>query len=336
MKKWMIGLALSLASLALAAVIAAAYMVHRLDKEMASPLNLAEATEWQLSPGASTVRVANLWSEAGWIPTSFWIKLAVRMEPSLANIKAGTYLLEPQMSVREALQLLMDGRQMVFRLTLVEGETLKQALARVSDHPKLTQPAQGRAGLLAAIEYDGANPEGMLFPDTYQFHAGDSAEALVRRSASRMRREIEQAWSQCQEGLPLESDYQMVILASIIEKETALAEERPLIGSVFINRLNRGMRLQTDPTVIYGMGDRFEGNITKADLLERTPYNTYRIRGLPPTPISLVGREALQAACQPAQSKYYYFVSKGDGSHHFSRTLKEHNRAVNKYIRKRS
>ncbi|TKB50402.1 endolytic transglycosylase MltG [Ferrimonas sediminicola] len=336
MNRWMTRLLLSLMSLALALVVAAAYMVHRLESQMTAPLAMDQPTEWTLPEGATTVRVANLWSQAGWVPTSFWIKVAVRLEPGLAQIKAGTYELTPQMSVRDALQLLVEGRQKAFRLTLVEGETLRQALARIAAHPKLVQPEQGGAALKAAIGFQGDNPEGMLFPDTYQFHAGDSAVALVKRSSARMQREIQLAWSQCQEGLPLKNDYQMVILASIIEKETALAEERPLIGSVFINRLNRGMRLQTDPTVIYGMGERFNGNITKADLLERTPYNTYRIRGLPPTPIALVGREALQAACQPAQSKYYYFVSRGDGSHHFSRTLREHNQAVNKYIRKRS
>lgn len=312
--------------------MAAAYVVHRTGQELQRPLSISQPTEWTLNKGASTIGLANQWSKQGWIETSFWIKVAVRLDSSLTKIKAGTYELTPGVSVRQQLEKIIRGEQKAFYLTLVEGETVKQALARIKAHPKLTLTHTPES-LAKLIDFDGANPEGMLFPDTYQFHLGETDSALLTRAAKRMRTEIDAVWKLRANQLPLKSSYEMVILASIIEKETGVAAERPLIASVFVNRLRKGMRLQTDPTVIYGMGERFDGDIRRQDLREKTPYNTYRINGLPPTPIALVGREALEAAARPLDSNMYYFVAKGDGSHQFSQTLAEHNRAVNQYIR---
>ncbi|USD39556.1 endolytic transglycosylase MltG [Ferrimonas sp. SCSIO 43195] len=326
---------LSLFSLMLATVIGAAYLVHQLDAKLNQPLQLSEVTEWRLPEGYSVNRVANNWSGRGWVETSFWIKLAVKLDPTLAHIKAGTYDLDPSQSLKQTLAMLVSGDQKTFRITLVEGETVAQVLERIEAHPQLQRTVTSPQQLAALIGFDGANPEGMIFPDTYQFHAGDSDRSLLKRAAERLTQELDRAWGARQSALPIDSAYEMLILASIIEKETGLGSERPLIGSVFVNRLNKRMRLQTDPTVIYGMGDAYQGNIRKQDLRQKTPYNTYRIDGLPPTPIAIVGREALMAAAQPASSHYYYFVARGDGSHQFSETLQQHNRAVNRYIRKR-
>ncbi|MFB6260568.1 MAG: endolytic transglycosylase MltG, partial [Thiohalorhabdaceae bacterium] len=173
--------------------------------------------------------------------------------------------------------------------------------------------------------------EGWLFPETYRFSRGHPAEAILTKAHDRMRAILKEEWAGRAADLPLDSAYEALILASIVEKETAVPSERPLIASVFVNRLRDGMRLQTDPTVIYGMGDSFDGNLQRQDLRRPTPYNTYTSAGLPPTPIANPGRAAIKAACQPADSDYRYFVSRGDGSHVFSETLDEHNRAVRRY-----
>lgn len=171
-----------------------------------------------------------------------------------------------------------------------------------------------------------------MLPETYFYTAGTSGRDIIKRAYADMQTALQANWELRQKNLPLQSPYELLILASIVEKETGQASERAMIASVFENRLNKGMRLQTDPTVIYGMGDRYDGNIRKADLREPTPYNTYLIKGLPPTPIAMPGKAALLAAAQPEDSPYFYFVSRGDGSHVFSRTLSEHNRNVRKYI----
>jgi len=174
--------------------------------------------------------------------------------------------------------------------------------------------------------------EGWLFPDTYHYHNNDTASSVLKRAAVKMQQVLEDAWHERSDDLPYDTAYKALIMASIIEKETGLASERPLIASAFVNRLNTNMRLQTDPTVIYGIGADFDGDIKSKDLRDYTPYNTYRINGLPPTPIAMPSKAAILAAVNPPQSDYVYFVSKGDGSHQFSTTLKQHNVAVNTYI----
>ena len=222
---------------------------------------------------------------------------------------------------------------MTVALTFVEGITFAEMRAQLESATELQITLKGLSNtdVLKKIGASESNPEGLFFPDTYRFSAGTTDLELLKKSYRMMQQKLAQAWEQRDPGLPYKVPYEALIMASIIEKETGRADERPLIGSVFTNRLKIPMRLQTDPTVIYGMGQRFDGNIRRRDLTTDTPYNTYTRDGLPPTPIAMPGWGALLAAVKPAQSDKLYFVAKGDGSHYFSRSLDEHNRAVAKY-----
>jgi UPF0755 protein len=219
----------------------------------------------------------------------------------------------------------------------IEGTTLRQWLAQLAQEPKLrrTLPARDDAAVRTLLGLGEQSSEGWLFPDTYRFAPGISESELLKRAHAAMKRRLDAAWEAREPGLPLKTPYEALILASIVEKETGAAAERPLVASVFVNRIRKGMRLQTDPTVIYGIGERFDGNIRKRDLTTDTPWNTYTRDGLPPTPIAMPGAASLQAVSRPAASEFLYFVGKGDGTHQFSRTLEEHNRAVAKYQLKR-
>jgi UPF0755 protein len=210
---------------------------------------------------------------------------------------------------------------------------LRQWLAELEADPDVKHTLGGRseADIAALLGVQGGSLEGWLFPDTYRFSPGSSDVEILRRAHAAMVKRLDGAWAARDPDLPLATPYEALILASIVEKETALAAERPLVASVFVNRLRKGMRLQTDPTVIYGMGERYDGNIRRKDLAEDTPWNTYTRDGLPPTPIAMPGAASLRAAVQPAQTSFLYFVGRGDGTHEFSRTLEEHNRAVAKY-----
>ena len=218
---------------------------------------------------------------------------------------------------------------------LVEGWTFRQALATIDAHPRFGGDALANLTdevLMSQLGRAGEHPEGRFFPDTYRFPGKTGGLDVLRRALERMDRVLAEEWETRRPGLPIGTPYEALILASIIEKETAVAAERPQIGGVFVRRLQQGMRLQTDPTVIYGLGERYDGNIRRADLRESNPYNTYMINGLPPTPIALPGREAIRAALQPQDGDSLYFVARGDGSHEFSGTLDAHNRAVRRYI----
>ncbi len=253
------------------------------------------------------------------------------------SIKAGEYALSPYESPKSLLTRLQGGDVIFYNLTFPEGLTLKQWLAILATEPKLVAKAQAMtpAEIAAYLELDAANPEGWLFPDTYRFELGDSDLDILQRARDRMQNELDNAWAKRHPNLPYASAYEALIMASIIERETGMPHERPDIAGVFVRRLEQKMRLQTDPTVIYGLGDRYEGRIRKKHLEETTPYNTYVIPGLPPTPIANPGREALLAALNPADGKALYFVAKGDGSHVFSDSLAAHNAAVNQYQRRR-
>ena len=226
-----------------------------------------------------------------------------------------------------------DGDVVTIAITFVEGITFAEMREHVERTQQLQMTLKGlsNADVLKKIGATEASPEGLFFPDTYRFSAGTTDLDLLKKSYGMMQQKLAQAWAQREAGLPYKSPYEALIMASIIEKETGRADERPLIGAVFTNRLKIPMRLQTDPTVIYGMGQRFDGNIRRRDLTTDTPYNTYTRDGLPPTPIAMPGWSALLAAVKPAQSDKLYFVAKGDGSHFFSSSLDEHNRAVAKY-----
>ncbi|GAA5187820.1 endolytic transglycosylase MltG [Ferrimonas gelatinilytica] len=322
-------------SLAISGVVAVVgYGYYRIQQALASPVAISLAQEVKVQPGDTSYVLLAQWERQGWIDSAFWGRLGLRMEPKLTQLKTGTYALEPTMSLRQALAHLASGEEIQFQITLVEGGTVAEWLSQIQAHPRIRATLDDVAALAEALGTEQENPEGWLFPDTYAFTDGTEDRAVLLRAYRRMTRELEKAWAARQPDLPLATPYELLILASIVEKETGAPGERSLVSSVFVNRLNKGMRLQTDPTVIYGAHD-YQGRITRKHLDTWTPYNTYRINGLTPTPIANPSLASLQAAAQPAQSDYLYFVSKGDGSHQFSRTLREHNNAVNRYIRNR-
>lgn len=263
-----------------------------------------------------------------------WRKYAHYFDPE--PILSGEYLLAEAESPKSILDLLQSGKVVSYTVTLVEGWTFAQFLDALSSNKKLTHVLDGltQAEQMAALGLTLAHPEGWFYPDTYQFIAGDRDADILQRAYQKMVSVLDTEWQERQEGLPYETPYQALIMASIIEKETGAGGEREQISGVFVRRLLKGMRLQTDPTVIYGLGNRYAGNITRKHLREETAYNTYRIHGLPPTPIAMPGRLSIHAALHPDEGSALYFVAKGDGSHHFSDSLKEHNQAVDKYQRR--
>ncbi|GIU07467.1 aminodeoxychorismate lyase [Shewanella sp. MBTL60-112-B2] len=299
------------------------------------PVNLTASQELNIKRGTSFNQfIANLESEQ-LIDDGWKLKWLVRLKPELANIRSGLYEVEPTDTLNSLLDKVISGKEKSFGVTLLEGQTVKEWRQELVQQQRLTQQDDVFKQVLIANGDESGLPEGKFFPDTYHYRAGSSDKALLNKSYLKMQLELDKAWQGRQKDLPLKSAYELLILASIIEKETGKASERPWIAAVFVNRLRKGMRLQTDPTVIYGMGDNYKGNITRKDLRETTAFNTYRINGLPPTPIAAPSLAAIQAAAHPADVNYIYFVSRNDGSHVFSRTLNEHNRAVNKYQRNR-
>lgn len=258
----------------------------------------------------------------------------LRIEPELANFKAGTYRFTPGMTIRQMLKLLASGKEAQFSIRFIEGsrlsdwmETLQQA-----DYVKHELAGKSNAEIAKLIGLkDTEHPEGWLYPDTYSYTAGTTDLALLKRAHKEMEKAVAQVWEGRDSSLPYKTPNDLVTMASIIEKETAINDERTKVASVFINRLRIGMRLQTDPTVIYGMGDKYAGNITRKDLDTPTPYNTYVIAGMPPTPIAMPGLASLQAAAHPAKTPYLYFVADGKGGHTFTTNLASHNQAVRVY-----
>ena len=300
-----------------------------------SPLNIAEPQELVLKRGTSFSHLVSTLEQREIIAEGWKLKALVKFKPELAKIRSGFYELQPGESVAELLTKLVKGEEKVFSVTLIEGQNIKEWTQILQALPHSQYDEGVFTQVLSDNGDDSGLPEGKFYPDTYHYVAGDNINSIVVQSYNKMQQELEKAWAQRAEDLPLKSSYELLIMASIIEKETGKASERPWISAVFANRLNKGMRLQTDPTVIYGMGDSYQGNITRKALREQTPFNTYRIRGLTPTPIAAPSGASLIAAAQPADVNYLYFVSKNDGSHVFSKTLSEHNRAVNKYQRNR-
>ena len=263
------------------------------------------------------------------------LEALARLSGKGGRIKAGSYELEAGASPQRLLDQLVRGEFAQHSLVVIEGWTFKQMRQAIAENTALKHDTVKLtdAELLARVAPDYQQPEGLFFPDTYLFAKGASDLQIYKRAHATMQKKLEEGWASRAPDLPYKAPYEALVMASIVEKETGQKADRDLIAGVFVNRLRKGMLLQTDPTVIYGMGERYQGNIRKRDLQTDTPYNTYTRPGLPPTPIALPGAAALAAALNPARTDALYFVARGDGSSHFSGTLNEHNQAVNKYQR---
>jgi len=314
----------------LAAALAAGWLAWFATHPVALPRTPYEFT---VHSGASLKSIARQLAADGVLEEgeSFWI--LGRLLGKARSVQAGTYRLDQALTPAELLDKLARGDVVVLEIVFVEGTTMRQWLAQLAAQPRVRHTLGGKTNAeLRTLLGTGDQPlEGWFFPDTYRFGPGTADVDILKRAHGVMKKRVTEAWSGRDPDLGLKTPYEALILASIVEKETAVAAERPLVASVFINRLRLPMRLQTDPTVIYGMGETFDGNIRKKDLTADTPWNTYTRDGLPPTPIAMPGAASLLAVVHPTSSGYLYFVSRGDGSHVFSRSLEEHNRAVAKY-----
>ena len=322
---------LFLLMLMLAAFLAAAvfYWLER-------PLPLAtDVVELSIESGTSPKAIANDWVDAG-VQASPWLLYEwFRWSGQSKKIRAGSYEIDRNTTPLGLLNKMVRGDVTLATVRFIEGWTMRQVRSELAKAEGLLSTIQtmSDADVMAALGVTGQSAEGAFFPDTYAYNKGSSDLAVLRRAHHVMNKKLAAAWTQRTADLPLQNPQQALILASIIEKETAAAQDRRLVASVFINRLRVGMLLQTDPTVIYGLGPFFDGNLRKRDLQKDTPYNTYTRAGLPPTPIAMPGKASLLAAVQPQPSKALYFVARGDGSSEFSDNLAAHNRAVNKYQR---
>ena len=294
-----------------------------------------ETVDLSIEPGTPVRAVAQLVSEAGVDVNPTLLYWWFRLSGQARLIRAGSYEIEADASPRSLLQKLVRGEEALRAVTLVEGWTFSQVRTALAKAEQLKPESKGLPDyiIMKVLGRPGLHPEGRFFPDTYTYAKGSSDLAVLRRALRAMDKNLEAVWRQRLPEAPLKTPEQALILASIVEKETGRPSDRPMIAGVFANRLRIGMMLQTDPTVIYGMGDAFDGNLRKRDLQADTPWNTYTRAGLPPTPIAMPGKPALLAAVRPAASKALYFVARGDGSSEFSASLEEHNRAVNKYQR---
>ncbi len=326
-------------SLVIAIVVAVfagkAYLDSSVKDFLNQSITLEKSEFFTVKRGTSLQSVLNQVEQHHWISSSWVVRVLHRLKPELTSIKAGTYQVSPDEPLMSLLNDIIAGHEYQFSITFVEG-------SRFSDWTKTLATTDGirhtindmnEQQIAEKLGLDNNKLEGRFLAETYHFTAGTKDIDILKRSHAKLETVLANAWQNRKNDLPLKTPYEALILASIIEKETAIEGERKQIASVFINRLKKGMRLQTDPTVIYGMGDKYDGNIRKKDLLTATPYNTYVIKGLPPTPIAMPGQQSIEAALQPDNTRYLYFVASGKGGHVFSNTLSEHNRAVYRYLK---
>ena len=306
---------------------------HDMQIVLDSPLKISTAMDLTIEPGMSVQSIGNRLREMGLIQQPYYLVIEARWTRKEGNLKAGEYVINPGTTPRQLLDQFVIGKVKQYGLTLIEGWTFTQIMEIIGNNTILahTLDATDNKSLMSALGHPELSPEGQFFPDTYYFPRGTTDLDFLRRANNAMHEILSEEWEQRAADLPYKTPYEALIMASLIEKETGLSEERAEIAGVFVRRLQKGMKLQTDPTVIYAMGKNFDGNVRRQDLLIDSPYNTYVYAGLPPTPIALPGRDAIHAALHPADDNSLYFVAKGDGSHHFSETLNEHNKAVARY-----
>ena len=309
---------------------AAFYLKDRID----SPMALTVEQTYTVPSGASLRRVLSDFESKGWIQYARAHELWLRYQEQTA-IQRGEYRVSPADTSSDAVNRMIEGRKIQYSVQFIEGWTFRQFLVALAANEAVnhTLTDTDTASVLEALNIDQQHPEGWFFPDTYLFERGTADVDILRQAHQRMQQELSRAWENRSESTQVDTPYEALILASIIERETGAAFERPEIAGVFSRRLAQNMRLQTDPTVIYGLGEDFSGNLTRSHLRQDTPYNTYTRSGLPPTPIANPGRGALEAAVDPAEGTTLFFVARGDGTHQFSDTYEEHNQAVRQYQR---
>ena len=313
------------------------FLEQEIETSLNRSLDIRSPYMFTIDPGDNARGIGRLFEREGWVTDARLFVLHARMTGDASRMQAGTYIADSGDTLKTLITRIVNGDTATFTIGFVEGTRFSDMLASLAANDQLVHTLEGMTErqILDLLEIPRDSGEGLFFPAVYRFAAQTSDRQILMRAYQRMQQELEQAWAQRSENLPLKTPYEALILASIIEKETGAAEERREIAGVFARRLVKGMKLQTDPTVIYGLGAAFDGNLTRAHLRADTPYNTYTRFGLPPGPIALPGRAALLAAVNPAPGDALYFVSRGDGHHYFSKTLSEHNRAVRKYQLKR-
>ena len=318
----------------LAALAAGYYLYTDYTRYLQQPVQLAsQQSSFEIKKGSSIRKVARELEQQKILQPARYFLVLAKLNKQESNIKAGEYALSPDMKPLDLLKLFTTGKSLQYKHTIIEGKTYKQLVQSIKDNNVLqhTLSDEDFANIMQKIGSDFASPEGAFLADTYNFPKNTTDLDFLKRSHKMLREYLQQEWEKRTPQAAIKTPYEALILASIVEKETGHEAERPMIARVFINRLNKGMMLQTDPTVIYGMGDAYKGNIRKKDLQRDTPYNTYTRTGLPPTPIATPGKAAIDAVMHPPQGSALYFVAKGNGTSKFSDTYKEHRKAVIKY-----
>lgn len=335
-------------------ILIGSYLVGNTLYQAKQPINLTKQQLITIEEGSSFHQFSRLLVKKGWLENRFWLRNYVRLYPELAKIKAGTYQIQANISLQALLRQIVAGKEHQFSITFVEGTSIKQWLELLASTENIQHEIsdvfmQGKENTFSVSYVDNKEkmaalkllsqqftvvrqyPEGYFYPDTYAFSLGDSDIDILRRANNKMLKELDKRWQNRDKNLPYKTKHEALTMASIIEKESGKYAEHEIIASVFVNRLHKKMRLQTDPTVIYGLGENYYGDIKFKHLRDKTPYNTRKIKGLPPTPIAMPGKNALDAAFAPASTSYLYFVSNGKGEHIFSTNLRDHNQAVKKY-----
>lgn len=322
-------------SLVLLLMMAIGWSLITYQSVLNTPVLQREIT-FEIEKGDSLNKIIGKLTEQGLNINPIWLKTYVYRHGVFNKLKAGEYELTANITIPELITIFVEGKSKKYSITFPEGWSLKEVLQEVKKQPFIKPTLNYEiSSIPQQLEMTEKHPEGWLFPDTYFYEKNALDVSILKRAYRKMQGVLAEEWQNKAQNLPYKTPYEALIMASIIEKETGVKNERQMIAGVFVRRLNKGMLLQTDPTVIYGMGESYQGNIKATDLTTATPYNTYIIQGLPPTPIAMPGRDAIHAALHPDQEEFLYFVAKGDGSHQFSKSMAEHNKAVNEFQKHR-